>query len=539
MNTRILKIVQVPLLLGLVALLPGCKKGGETAPPPATSAGGAIVSAEKNSFEEVTAKLDKGGSFYLYLSTEQALSKLSSYINQLSNSLSVLPMLPEEGHAAVAKGFDVANSLIKDSGIENISGFGASEIARERGFYYSKIIMHHYAGKNDGFIWSMFGKEAHPLKELDLLPETTGFATYCDLDLPLVWKTIQTEIARLHLPEVDKQMAQVPEQFKEATGIGLEDMLRSLGGGYGVIVTVDETKSVPVPIPGNAMQIPEPGLAIFAKVKSDVIFNRVDQLLSSGPMAAMVSKTDQSGLKSRTVRIPMMPGYITPTLARSGDYLFLTSSESILQEMLAAQAGKKSGFKSTPEFKKLSEGIPMEGNNFSLVSEKLGRVVNKTVQGALESQGAQLGGQPDYLVNLKNMLATNKSASMFSVGVNGSEGWEAFANGNQSTSALAVPAAAAVGGMMAAIAIPNFVRARSTAQENACINNLRLIDSAKQQWALEHNKKSTDTPTMADLTPYIGRGPNGEFPKCPEGGEYIIGSVGEKPRCTIPGHELP
>ena len=49
---------------------------------------------------------------------------------------------------------------------------------------------------------------------------------------------------------------------------------------------------------------------------------------------------------------------------------------------------------------------------------------------------------------------------------------------------------------------------------NACINNLRLIDSAKQQWALENRKQATDTPTMDDLRPYIGRGPNGELPGC-------------------------
>ena len=52
----------------------------------------------------------------------------------------------------------------------------------------------------------------------------------------------------------------------------------------------------------------------------------------------------------------------------------------------------------------------------------------------------------------------------------------------------------AIIGLLAAIAIPNFVRARTTSQQNACINNLRLIDSAKQQWALEQHQTSTSTP---------------------------------------------
>ena len=63
----------------------------------------------------------------------------------------------------------------------------------------------------------------------------------------------------------------------------------------------------------------------------------------------------------------------------------------------------------------------------------------------------------------------------------------------------------AIIGLLAAIAIPNFVKARTTSQQNACINNLRLIDSSKQQWALEQRQQSTCTPGGADLQPYLGR----------------------------------
>src|ERR1700684_581301 len=73
----------------------------------------------------------------------------------------------------------------------------------------------------------------------------------------------------------------------------------------------------------------------------------------------------------------------------------------------------------------------------------------------------------------------------------------------------------AIIGLLAAIAIPNFVKARTTSQMNACINNLRLIDSSKQQWALEQRKTTTDQPQGTDLQPYLGRGGNGELPYCP------------------------
>jgi type II secretory pathway pseudopilin PulG len=69
--------------------------------------------------------------------------------------------------------------------------------------------------------------------------------------------------------------------------------------------------------------------------------------------------------------------------------------------------------------------------------------------------------------------------------------------------------------MLAAIAIPNFVSAREKAQMTSCVNNLRVIDNAKQLWALEAKKASTDTPTGADLQSYLGRGSAGQLPACP------------------------
>jgi type II secretory pathway pseudopilin PulG len=89
---------------------------------------------------------------------------------------------------------------------------------------------------------------------------------------------------------------------------------------------------------------------------------------------------------------------------------------------------------------------------------------------------------------------------------------------------------------LAAIAIPNFVKARDTAQKNICVNNLRVINNAKQQWALENHKTGDDTPTPEDLNPYISGGY--ARLRCPKDGEYTIGKVSEPPTCSIPSHTL-
>ena len=72
--------------------------------------------------------------------------------------------------------------------------------------------------------------------------------------------------------------------------------------------------------------------------------------------------------------------------------------------------------------------------------------------------------------------------------------------------------------------------------QNACINNLRQIDAAKQQWALEKNKTDEAVPAAQDLLPYLK---GGVFPSCPDGGYYSINAVGLLPACSLPGHVLP
>jgi len=92
----------------------------------------------------------------------------------------------------------------------------------------------------------------------------------------------------------------------------------------------------------------------------------------------------------------------------------------------------------------------------------------------------------------------------------------------------------AIIGLLAAIAIPNFVKARATSQQNACINNLRQIDAAAQEFALEKGKKTGDTISYpTDLTPYIKLNANSSIPPCPAGGTYACATVGNNPTCTL------
>src|SRR5436190_8479298 len=86
-------------------------------------------------------------------------------------------------------------------------------------------------------------------------------------------------------------------------------------------------------------------------------------------------------------------------------------------------------------------------------------------------------------------------------------------------------------GLLAAIAIPNFIKARSISERNVCINNLRQVSAAIQQYALEMKKSPSSAVTVDDLVPYL-KGPV----VCPAGGKtfgdsYGVTIVGAEPTC--------
>jgi prepilin-type N-terminal cleavage/methylation domain-containing protein len=89
----------------------------------------------------------------------------------------------------------------------------------------------------------------------------------------------------------------------------------------------------------------------------------------------------------------------------------------------------------------------------------------------------------------------------------------------------------AIIGLLAAIAIPNFVKARTASQRNACMANLKQMDGAKASWALEQKKSNADTPSDADLfgaTCFIR-----SKPECPAAGTYTLGAVDARVLCSL------
>jgi prepilin-type N-terminal cleavage/methylation domain-containing protein len=92
----------------------------------------------------------------------------------------------------------------------------------------------------------------------------------------------------------------------------------------------------------------------------------------------------------------------------------------------------------------------------------------------------------------------------------------------------------AIIGLLAAIAIPSFIKARNESQSKGCINNLRIMDAAKEQAAMEKGWSGIAiTTSSAEETNVLAYVKGGKVPKCPANGTYTWNNVGSDPSCSL------
>jgi len=87
--------------------------------------------------------------------------------------------------------------------------------------------------------------------------------------------------------------------------------------------------------------------------------------------------------------------------------------------------------------------------------------------------------------------------------------------------------------ILLAIAIPNFLRARETSRAKSCQANMRQIETAKEQWAMDNKMAADDEPAAGDLVTEYMRGTEDTLPDCPSSGDYTIGDMSTRPSCSI------
>ena len=451
------------------------------------------VSAEPNSFDEVAAQLDRGGSFYAYVSTESWIAGLAAQFGSLRDILLATPNVANVADRKSAEtAFQIMTNLCTHSGIGQVTGVGASSFALEPGLYRSKVFIHHHAGKGDGVFWSAFGTTPHPLTALELLPADTALAGFGDLDLAAVVAFLRREVEQSGVPEAQQGLAQMLKEFPSGAGMTLDEALGSLGGSLGFVLTLDAAKRLELPVGAEKISIPAPRAALLVQVKDDRIFKRLDQLLAASPGLV---KTDEAGLQMRSLPSPVPPPIeLRPTVALWGGYLILATDDQLVRALIAAKTTGK-GFKSAAEFAKLTAGLPAEGNSFQLATAAFGETVARVQR---EMVKGQPGATAEQLAMLEKLLGSQKAGSTFSVSAHMPNGWLAVGKGSQGASQLLAPALI-VPAIGAGIAMPVFSEVRIRGNATKSLSNAKQIATACKIYATDNYGKFP--PNLAALVP--------------------------------------
>src|SRR6266545_1090954 len=457
------------------------KEAPSTSPPPRATP--AVVSAEKTSFNEVTSQLDPGGSLYGYLSTSQWLDGLSDRVNGWREVVLSLPNLGPAEKSNVTQAFDLVTHLIRNSGVESISGVGASGVALEKGFYQTKFMIGRDTNSAPKGIWTVFGRAPRSLQELDWLPAETVWAGFGDVDVRTIWNGLIKELSAF--AEAKGGLERLDNVVQQATGKRLDELLASLGGQCGAVLTLKEASKIQIPLPdGRTLDLAEPGLVIVLKVKDDTIFDWIDRALKDNPQ---VIRSEEGGLRMRTMPIPLpLPIALRPTVGRQGEHLFIASSDELLKNMMAVKAGKLAGLKTTAEFKGLAQGMPLEGNSFGFVSQRLGDTVQQIQKSVLSQMPGQGKEMPTLL--MEKIYSVNRPVSSFVVSRSIAGGWLTVGHGTQQpANAVLLPLVVAPTAIMAGMLLPALAKAKEKAQSINCVNNLKQLGLAALVYSTDHN----------------------------------------------------
>lgn len=471
------------LLLGLAA----CKKQETPEPPPkappAPAAPAAAQPAVKTSFSDVTSQLDAGGNLYAYLSTEQWASGLSTNLLRLREFVKALPDTSESDQDMIGAAIQAASHLARESGVEQISGVGVSSAEVAPGFYRSKMILHHYQGRNEGLLWNAMGRAPHALKIVDLLPANTSVLAAGDMDVAAVWQTLERVAAEI--PDLPARLGQMQIMFETATHLSWTNFLASLGSEAGLALTLDQARTVSIPAGSGPLEVPEPGLLLLVKVQNDELFRLVTRFMTNNPQAAM---SEESGLKlcSMTVETPL-PMQLRPTVATSGDYFFAATSPDLIRSALKARSSGE-GLVKTDEFKTLAPHAPTTGNQVAYTSKLFAQTMLR-LQQQLQKQSLSAGNVSAAQTAIIEKWFQGKEPSYgYMVGANTETGWQFVNIGNRDFSGamLMAPLAAGVA-IPAAMILPALAKAKGRAQAINCMNNMKQQGLALRIWAVDHD----------------------------------------------------
>ena len=433
----------------------------------------------------------------------------------------------EKAHETLTK----LNTFLSNKGFYAINGFGLSIVPRADGNNSTKYFLGRDAEAATLPLWrGTVGGPSRELASLSFVPDDAVMARTATADIPELWKLIKSAVNDILPEEASSEFNDGLANMARTKGIDLDRIIASLSDEILVSVQFSKESTISIPTPAGPKPFPQPSILVGVAVKDDTLPAMLANQIASNALPQIMMQV--AGSMVTSINIPASsPVPIQPSFAvHKGFFLFGSTPQVVASAINAFE--QNSGLVNTPQFKRAFAGLPMVNNGIIYASAEFSEQIRElqmmSLANAPGGEGKAIAKIMTEIFGLRPyptaMVILNRTDGIVFEGTSPYGGKEVIA------STMVAPV-----GIMAAIAIPSFVKARASAQRNACINNLRQIDAAKEQWTLEQGKSDGDHVDPIGIAEYIK---GNRLPQCPKGGIYSINPVGAKPECSIPGHRL-
>lgn len=416
-------------------------------------------------------------------------------------------------------------TLPEKMGIHQYTGRGASVIKMADGRYRSKYV-YQTTPQADGLLWHLDGEDVDVRAHLQSLPESTVGMTHFALNLQDLYKEIKSGIPSAQLNANATQL----ENSMAMLGLPLNSLLTSLNQGWTIGLSFNEAYEWVIPVDKIQIRTPEIAAFMILSDADQVLYAFLLQTLKThSPLPVLESTLDGHPTHMIPLPIPVSTA-VSLQIAHADGKLYLATNPPLLETLLQ----KRSQGADIPLMNLLADAEVTQASVMWLTDPKKSQLMQKIMQEtmtALEEKEDAMGMSamaPFYRQQLESLPEVLLSGRQGDFSTTLILHRSPMGNAMSSSTLMTLPM---VTGLAAAIALPSFQRAREQAKNNACINNLRLIESAKDQWAIEENKPTGAEVTAEDIQEYIRNG----IPVCPDGGTYTLGTVGNNAECSVHG----
>jgi len=428
------------------------------------------------------------------------------------------------------------SGFLKKNGFYAVQGFGLSVVPRDDGLNNIKMFVRRDDGTAALPLWrGIVGTAPSPMGCLSYLPKDTVLARSGTADIKAMWHMIKAGIVEIGGAEAAKAFNESVAQAEQQIGGSIDAILGSIAPEAAIAINVSSTSKVPMPMGEQAVEVPQVSLLVVMAVRDESIVNTLRNFFATNLQSPL---PEQVVGKARLYPVPIpvpSPMPVQLTVGRHGRYLLIGSTPAVINEAIEA-ATRKNGLRNTREFRTAFQGHPAKNNGILFVSKRLGDIMAEVQKDVVQQAATHDPNAGESMDALQQLISDEFSTTSAFTIMNYKSGIKISGTSASGGREIIGGVAIAPVGLLSAIAIPSFVKARATARGNACINNLRMLDAAKEQWALAKRRQEGDEPVESEALEYVK---GASMPICPQGGSYTLNVIGKDPTCSQPGHALP